>query len=107
MSSSVLVEVAGWVFFFFLFIYFFFFFFFFFFSIFSRLLFLFSLSLSLGDDPIQTQILSQKTFKPKTTDQLNTIENTPAPAPIYSMTNCLLTIASVIFVTIAVAAELS
>ena len=36
---------------------------------FSRLSFLFSFSLSLGDDPIKTEILSQRAFKPKTTNQ--------------------------------------
>ena len=36
---------------------------------FSRLSFLFSFSLSLGDGPIQTEILSQRAFKPKTTNQ--------------------------------------
>ena len=36
---------------------------------FSRLLFLFSFSLSLGDDPIWTEILSQRAVKPKTTNQ--------------------------------------
>ena len=36
---------------------------------FSRLSFLFSFSLSLGDGPIQTEILSQRAVKPKTTNQ--------------------------------------
>ena len=36
---------------------------------FSRLLFLFSFSLSLGDGPIQTEILSKRAVKPKTTNQ--------------------------------------
>ena len=35
----------------------------------SRLSFLFSFSLSLGDGPIQTEILSQRAVKPKTTNQ--------------------------------------
>ena len=35
----------------------------------SRLSFLFSSSLSLGDGPIQTEILSQRVVKPKTTNQ--------------------------------------
>ena len=34
-----------------------------------RLSFLFSYSLSLGDGPIQTEILSQRAVKPKTTNQ--------------------------------------
>ena len=38
---------------------------------FSHLSFLFSFSLSLGDGPIQTEILSQRTVKPKTTNQQN------------------------------------
>ena len=37
---------------------------------FSRLSFLFSFSLSLGDGPISTEILSQRAVKPKTTNQL-------------------------------------
>ena len=36
---------------------------------FSRLSFLFSFSLSLGDGPMQTEILSQRAVKPKTTNQ--------------------------------------
>ena len=36
---------------------------------FSRLSFLFSFSLSLGDGPIYTEILSQRAVKPKTTNQ--------------------------------------
>ena len=36
---------------------------------FSHLSFLFSFSLSLGDGPIQTEILSQRAVKPKTTNQ--------------------------------------
>ena len=36
---------------------------------FSRLSFLFSFSLSLGDGPIYTEILSQRAIKPKTTNQ--------------------------------------
>ena len=36
---------------------------------FPRLSFLFSFSLSLGDGPIQTEILSQRAVKPKTTNQ--------------------------------------
>ena len=36
---------------------------------FSRLSFIFSFSLSLGDGPIETEILSQRTVKPKTTNQ--------------------------------------
>ena len=36
---------------------------------FSRLSFLFSFSLSLGDGPILTEILSQRAVKPKTTNQ--------------------------------------
>ena len=36
---------------------------------FSHLLFLSSFSLSLGDGPIQTEILSQRAVKPKTTNQ--------------------------------------
>ena len=36
---------------------------------FSQLSFLFSFSLSLGDGPIQTEILSQRAIKPKTTSQ--------------------------------------
>ena len=36
---------------------------------FSRLLFLFCFSLSLGDGPIWTEILSQRAIKPKTTNQ--------------------------------------
>ena len=36
---------------------------------FSRLSFLFSYSLSLGDGPIQTEILSQRAVKPKSTNQ--------------------------------------
>ena len=36
---------------------------------FSRPSFLFSLSLSLGDGPIKTEILSQRVVKPKTTNQ--------------------------------------
>ena len=35
----------------------------------SHLSFLFSFSLSLGDDPIKTEILSQRAVKPKTTNQ--------------------------------------
>ena len=35
----------------------------------SRLSFLFSFSLSLGDGPIETEILSQRAVKPKTTNQ--------------------------------------
>ena len=35
----------------------------------SHLSFLFSFSLSLGDGPIQTEILSQRAVKPKTTNQ--------------------------------------
>ena len=35
---------------------------------FSRLSFLFSFSLSLGDGPIETEILSQRAVKPKTTN---------------------------------------
>ena len=38
-------------------------------NFFSRLSFLFSFSLSLGDGPIQTGILSQRAVKPKTTNQ--------------------------------------
>ena len=34
----------------------------------SPLLFLSSFSLSLGDDPIETEILSQRVIKPKTTN---------------------------------------
>ena len=37
---------------------------------FSHLSFLFSFSLSLGDGPIQIEILSQRAVKPKTTNQL-------------------------------------
>ena len=36
---------------------------------FSHLSFLFSFSLSLGDGPISTEILSQRAVKPKTTNQ--------------------------------------
>ena len=36
---------------------------------FSRLLYLYSFSLSLGDGPIWTEILSQRAVKPKTTNQ--------------------------------------
>ena len=36
---------------------------------FSRLSFLFSYSLSPGDGPIQTEILSQRAVKPKSTNQ--------------------------------------
>ena len=36
---------------------------------FSRLSFIFSFSLSLGDGPIKTEILSQRAVKPKTTNQ--------------------------------------
>ena len=36
---------------------------------FSHLLFLFSFSLSLGDGPILTEILSQRAVKPKSTNQ--------------------------------------
>ena len=36
---------------------------------FSHLSFLFSFSLCLGDGPIQTEILSQRAVKPKTTNQ--------------------------------------
>ena len=36
----------------------------------SRLPLLFSFSLSLGDGPTQTEILSQRAVKPKTTNQL-------------------------------------
>ena len=36
---------------------------------FSHLSFLFSFSLSLGDGPIQTEILSPRAVKPKTTNQ--------------------------------------
>ena len=36
---------------------------------FSRLSFLFSYSLSLGDGPIKTEILSQRAVKPKSTNQ--------------------------------------
>ena len=35
----------------------------------SHLFFLSSFSLSLGDDPIKTEILSQRAVKPKTTNQ--------------------------------------
>ena len=35
----------------------------------SRVLFLFSFSLSLGDGPIYTEILSQRAVKPKTTNR--------------------------------------
>ena len=38
---------------------------------FSHLSFLFSFSLSLGDGPILTEILSQRAVKPKTTNQPN------------------------------------
>ena len=38
---------------------------------FSRLSFLFSYSLSLGDGPIQTEILSQRAVKPKSTNHYN------------------------------------
>ena len=38
-------------------------------GIFSRLSFLSPFSLSLGDGPIETEILSQKVVKPKTTNQ--------------------------------------
>ena len=41
----------------------------FFLSFFSRLSFLLSLSLSLGDGPIKTEILSQRAVNPKTTNQ--------------------------------------
>ena len=36
---------------------------------FSRLSFLFSFSFSRGDGPIETEILSQRAVKPKTTNQ--------------------------------------
>ena len=39
---------------------------------FSRLSFLFSYSLSLGDGPIKTEILSQRAVKPKSTNQPTT-----------------------------------
>ena len=38
-------------------------------TFYSRLSFLSSVSLSLGDGPIQTEILSLRTVKPKTTNQ--------------------------------------
>ena len=38
-------------------------------DVFYSLSFLFSFSLSLGDDPIKTEILSQSVVKPKTTIQ--------------------------------------
>ena len=37
----------------------------------SRLSFLYSFSVSLGDGPIQNEILSQRAVKPKTTNQSN------------------------------------
>ena len=40
---------------------------------FSHLSFLFSFSLSLGDGPIWTEILSQRAVKPKTTNQPKSI----------------------------------
>ena len=40
---------------------------------FSHLSFLFSFSLFLGDDPIYTEILSQRAVKPKPTNQLNSV----------------------------------
>ena len=40
---------------------------------FCCLSFLFSFSLSLGDGPIYTGILSQRAVKPKTTNQINSI----------------------------------
>ena len=43
---------------------------------FSPLSFLFSFSLSLGDGPIKTEILSQRSVKPKTTNQpTNSMQN--------------------------------
>ena len=38
---------------------------------FSRLSFLFSFSRSLGDGPIQTEIVCQRAIKPRTTNQSN------------------------------------
>ena len=42
---------------------------------FSHLSFLFSVSFSLGDGPIQTEILSQRAVKPKTTNQPNILDH--------------------------------
>ena len=39
--------------------------------VYSHLSFLFSVSLSLGDGPIQTEVLSQRAVKPKITNQPN------------------------------------
>ena len=44
-------------------------------DIFSLVYRLFSFSLSLGDGPIQTEILPQRAFKPKTTNQPNVLED--------------------------------
>ena len=49
---------------------------------FSRLLFLSSFSLSLGDGPILTEILSERAFKPKTTNQPNLSLTLPASVDI-------------------------
>ena len=47
---------------------------------FSRLSFLFSFSLSLGDGPIYTEILSQRAVKPKTTNNsIETLDSTSWP----------------------------
>ena len=42
---------------------------------FSRLSFLFYFSLSLGDGPVQTKILSQMAVKPKTTNKVELINH--------------------------------
>ena len=44
-------------------------------TVFSRLSFLSSFSLSLGDNLVQTEILSQRAVKPKTTNQPNLMKN--------------------------------
>ena len=48
----------------------------------SPLSFLFSFSLSLGDGPIQTEIVSQRAVKPKTTNQLNWIRVGQGPTAL-------------------------
>ena len=52
---------------------------------FSHLSLLFSFSLSLGDDPILTEILSHRAVKPKTTNQQPIIESCTI---ILTKTNC-------------------
>ena len=56
---------------------------------FSHLSFLFSFSLSLGDGPIKTEILSQRVVKPSTTNQHLARHDTPNRIVILLKTQCL------------------